>query len=200
MLFCPQCGAKLQSGDQFCHQCGQPLNPADPTQRLGAPETPEPVATPGYGSWPAAQQTPTLQSPSPGSGYGSWPAAQQSPSSPSQYAPPRGSADDSQNWASGSSYPGSNPYAGTPNTVSPGTMLNGRPIAGRPNKSILQGLGGAIVLALVMLGKFGGAIAALGIWKLFGLLWLFNWIGHGHSWVAIVVVLLIVTALWRQRS
>jgi hypothetical protein len=199
MLFCPQCGAKLQSGDQFCHQCGQPLNPADPTRRLGASETSEPVAAPDYGSWPQAQQTSSVQSAAPGSGYASW-QSPSAPTSPPQYAPPYSSANDGQNWASGSSFPGANPYAGTPNTVSPGTMLNGRPIAGRPNKGILQGLGGAVVLALVMLGKFGGAIAALGIWKILGLFWLFNWIGHGHSWVAIVVVLLIVTALWRQLS
>ncbi len=200
MLFCPQCGTKLQSGDQFCHQCGQPLNPADPTRRLGASETPEPASTPGSASWPQAQQTPSVQSPP--SGYGSWPRAQQLPSAPSSppYAPPNNSSDNGQNWASGSSFPGSNPYAGTPNTVSPGTMLNGRPITGRQNKGILQGLCGVVVLALVLLGKFGGAIAALGIWKILGLLWLFNWLGHGHSWVAIVVLLLIVTALWRQLS
>jgi hypothetical protein len=184
MLFCPQCGTKLQAGDQFCHQCGQPINPADPTQRLGAPATPAPAATQVYESWSQVPQAPPVQS---------------VPPRP-QYAPPYSASNDGQNWVSGSSFPSSNPYGGTPNTVSPGTMLNGRPIGGRQSKGILQGLGGAIALALVLLGKFGGAIASLGLFKLLGLFWLFNWIGHGHSWVAIIVLLLIVAAVWRQLS
>src|SRR5581483_2159536 len=97
-------------------------------------------------------------------------------------------------WASGSSYPAPNPYVPPPNTVSPGTILNGRPVGRRNRGGPLQGLGAAIVALGVILGKFGGAIAGLGIWKIGLILWLF----HSPALILVLLVLLVVGAIWRS--
>jgi len=100
-------------------------------------------------------------------------------------------------WASGSSFPAANPYA-QPNTVSSGTTINGRP-ANSGGGGVLKGVGGVIAAFFVILAKFGGAIAGLGIFKWFLLFWAF---GHGFGGIILIVILISIIGgiVWRTQS
>jgi hypothetical protein len=74
----------------------------------------------------------------------------------------------------------------------------------------MQGLVGAIVALGVLLGKFGAVlgialakfgavIAGLNFWHIWGLYWLVSAFG-GHGWVLLLILLLVVSALWRWRT
>ncbi len=80
-------------------------------------------------------------------------------------------------------------------------MLNGRP-ANADGKGLLQGVGAAIVAIFVVLGKFGGLVAGLGIFKLFFYWWLFSGLLHAGlgTLVLVVVIVLIVGAVARSRG
>ena len=208
-MTCPQCGAQVQPGDLFCMKCGHALNPAEPTRHLDQPV--EPVYSAPVYAEPEPYDTPS------GASYDTQPEpSYHAPSYAPPYAEPQRTQEPS--WASGSSFPQSNPYGGVPNTVSRGTMLNGRPIGGRNRggNSVLQGLGAAVlvigaILAKsaaaigILLAKFGAVIAGAGFFKLFfywiTLRWLFhNGAGSGlGAIIFLIIVLLIVGSIWRAR-
>ena len=119
-MTCPQCGAQVQPGDFFCMKCGHALNPADPTRHLDHPV--EQVDSAPIYAEPEPYDTHS------GASYDARPSYQ-APSYTPSYAEPEPAQ--TPNWASGSSFPQANPYGGVPNTVSRGTMVNGRPISGR---------------------------------------------------------------------
>lgn len=198
-MTCPNCGTTVQPHDLFCMSCGHALTPADPTRHLDTPVEAAAAygagtADHGYGAPPIAE--PARQEQPPQS-----PAYARPLQSPPYASPPAGRSRDGQAWASGSSFPTANPYTSTPNTVSSGTILNGRPVGGRRGGGMFQGLGAAIIALGVLLGKFGGVLAGLGLWKILGFYWLFGWLFRGgHSWVALIIVLLIVSAIWRART
>src|SRR5579864_690426 len=137
-MTCPNCGTTIQPHDLFCMSCGHALTPADPTRHLDTPVEAVYGDTPVEAAYGAA---------APDQGYGSpptnQPAWQAQPSQPPTppafvrplqtpaYAPPADRSGDGRKWASGSSFPAANPYASTPNTVSSGTILNGRPVGSR---------------------------------------------------------------------
>lgn len=181
-MTCPHCGMTIQPHDLYCMNCGNAVNPADPTRRLDDQAAYEvEAAEPVYA---APEPAPFVR-----------------PAEPPPYAPPPVAAQPAERqWASGSSFPTSNPYAPPPNTVSPGTILNGRPVGRRNRGGPLQGLAAAIAALGLILAKSGGAIAALGIWKILGLYWLFGWLLNGHSWVIVLIVLLILGAVWRSQT
>lgn len=177
-MTCPNCGMTIQPHDLYCMSCGHAVHPADPTRRLDDQAAAYQVeaAQPVYA---APEPEPFVR-----------------PAEPPYAPPPVAVQHAEQRWASGSSFPAPNPYAPPPNTVSPGTILNGRPVGRRNRSGPLQGLGAAIVALGLILGKFGSTIAGLGIWKL-GLLF---WLLHGHSWIFVLIVLLVVGAIWRSQT
>lgn len=201
-MTCPGCGAMVQAHDLYCISCGRALSPADPTRHLaGADQSAygAVAADPGYNVVSAPELQPAWQEQ----------PAQPPPSAharPSYATPlPSRQPDDRQQWASGSSFPGTNPYAGTPNTVSRGTLLNGRPITGggrRSGSGLLTGLGAAAIAFLALLKGVGGAIFAggLGFFKFYLLLRLFGWVFFSHSWLAVLIIVLIIGAIVRARS
>lgn len=221
-MTCPSCGAAVQTGDYFCLSCGHPLHAADLTQTLTAP------AAPTYGDGPPTYDdtAPTYGDSAPT--YGDSPVAQPSPyttqtappppsyvdQTPPAYAPspaPAQRQGGQNTWASGSSVPASNPYNNQRNTVTPGTMVNGRPVRSGGG-GLLQGLGAGVValfvllgkfgaVLLVLLGKFGAALAGLGIFKFLFYIWAFRLLFHGLGGALMVlIVLLIVGAIWRSRT
>lgn len=141
------------------------------------------------------------------------------PAEPSRAAPPYAEPQPAREttWASGSSFPRSNPYASVPNTVSRGTMLNGRPVGRqRGGNGVLQGLGAAIVAIGVILaksgavialalGKFGAVLAGIGIFKFLWLWWLFhafaNLLFWGHiGWIIpLIIVIVLARMAYRRR-
>lgn len=218
-MTCPSCGASIQPHDLFCINCGRQMTPADPTRHLDASPSGEQAdsaygdyAAPSYQADPASSfdpYAPLAQEPytQPYPHSAQEPYTQPAPQSYTQPAPQsyvRPALVDeqppaNQSWASGSSFPSPNPYAPSqPNTVSRGTILNGQPIGA--GGGILKGIGAAGVALLIALKSFGGAIAGLGFFKLFFLLQIFRWLAFGHSWLLILIVLLIVGAIWRSQT
>ena len=210
-MTCPSCGAPVQSNDLYCFNCGHAMRPANPTSRLD-----DPVATagePGYGPEPSPHtygSVPAYAAESPSYTHGASPSyADETPAysfgSPAPYGTPppasnSGSRADSrggaQNWATGSSFPAANPYA-APNTVSPGTMVNGRPVSGRgAGNGFLRGIGGGILVILLLLKGLGHTLAGIGILKVLGIVWLFT---HAPVWVFILIVGLIVGGILRSQ-
>lgn len=92
-------------------------------------------------------------------------------------------------WASSGSVPPPNPYAGSNgdySVASPGTIVNGRPVGGR-SSSIIGRLGIGLVAIVALLGKFGGALLGLGLFK-----WLlFIW-ALGHGFGGLILLILVV--------
>ncbi len=189
-MICPQCGAAAQPYDRFCIRCGHDMQP----NGSGAPEHGQSAAT-NPSAQPYAGAAPVSPPPYAGAAYGSVmdaPPAQQ---------PYNNGAPSQGGWASGSSTPGPNPFGGPRSAPSNGTMLNGRP-ANAGGKGLFQGVGAAIVALFVVLGKFGGLVAGLGIFKLFFYWWLFSGLLHAGlgTLVLVVVVVLIVGAVARSRG
>ena len=184
-MICPQCGAAAQPYDRFCIRCGHDMQP----NGAGAPERGQSAANSSART--TAPSAPVSPPPYAGAAYGAPPA--QRPYN--NGAPPQGG------WASGSSTPGPNPFGGPRSAPSNGTMLNGRP-ANAGGKGLFQGVGAAIVALFVVLGKFGGLVAGLGIFKLFFYWWLFSGLLHAGlgTLVLVVVVVLIVGAVARSRG
>ncbi len=185
-MICPQCGAAAQPYDRFCIRCGHDMQPNGDA----APERGQAAATNNSSARPYASATPVTP-PYAGADMGASPTQQPS----NNGAPPQGG------WASGSSTPGPNPFGGPRSAPSNGTMLNGRP-ANAGGKGLFQGVGAAIVALFVILGKFGGAIASIGIFKLLIYWWLFSGLLHAGlgTLVLVVVVVLIVGAFARSRG
>jgi len=112
-------------------------------------------------------------------------------------------------WASGSSFPAANPYARQPNTVSSGTMVNGRP-ANSGGGGVLKGIGAAVVAFFVILAKAGagigaalGALGSIGIFKLLFYWLAFRWLfhdGYGGVVLLIIIVAIIGGLIWRRQS
>lgn len=156
---------------------------------------------PDYGDTPPSYGDFTGQSPS----YTTPPAyAPQPVSAPASEAPPPSYAprptqtpSGQGSWSSGSSFPTANPYNSTPNTVSPGTVLNGRPLRSGRN-GLAQGLGGILIALVVGLKAFGHALAGISIFKLFFFAWLFS---HGLGPVLLIVIIVaIASAIMRSRT
>ncbi len=193
---CPQCGAAAQPYDRFCIRCGHDMQPngADapergPSAATYSPNIPSPSARTAV---PSAPMTPP---PYAGAAYGDGMGAPPAQQPYNNGTPPQGG------WASGSSTPRPNPFGGPRSAPSNGTMLNGRP-ANADGKGLLQGVGAAIVAIFVVLGKFGGLVAGLGIFKLFFYWWLFSGLLHAGlgTLVLVVVIVLIVGAVARSRG
>lgn len=205
-MTCPHCGSSVQSGDLFCLNCGTALNPAGPTRHLdnavdapydAAPaveEAPYPTAGASYGPPGHA-----------GSGYGGLggdPA--QSPRRLSYGGPRPVDTSQDRQWATGSSFPAPNPYAGTPNTVSPGTMVNGRPVGSGSGGGLFKGVGAGIAALFVILAKAGGALAGLGF--VFAKFWIWIWAFHLlfrgglGALVVLLLVLLVLGAIRQSRT
>ena len=191
-MTCPNCGATVEPHDVYCMNCGRALVPADQTRHLDEPApvysapSPTPQDSPPT-SPPAASYARPLQPP---------------PADPLQ-PPVATQPGNHRKWASGSSFPAPNPYSSTPNTVSRGTMLNGRPVGGRRNgNGVLQGLGAGVVALLALLKASGAALFAggFGFFKLYLLLRLFSWLFVGHPLLALLIILLIVGAVMRART
>lgn len=221
-MTCPHCGASVQSGDLFCMSCGNALNPADPTRHLGhaagsaygANTIVEPVAYPAYdqplygagdqASYGATTGAPYQSPPQSPYGQPGQPTYGQ-PGQPTYGAPqPVDTRSQERRWASGASIPAPNPYGGAPNTVSPGTMVNGRPVGQGNGGGLLKGVGAAIIALLVILKGFGHALLGIGLFKFFIYWSLFRWLfSGGHGWgalVALVILMLIVGSIWRTRA
>jgi len=185
-MTCPSCGATTGSHDRFCVRCGHDM------QAAGARSDPNagPSAAPSYDTGPIAQPP-----------FNAYPNVSAGTPPLGQGAPGQGT---NNRWASGSSVPGPNPYAQAPNTVSGGTMLNGRPVSGAKN-GLLQGLGAVVIALGVILGKFGAAIAGIGFFKLFFFVQIVRAFTHGGlggfgGLALLLVVVLIVGAIWRART
>jgi len=189
-MICPQCGAAAQPYDRFCIRCGHDMQP----NGSGAPERGQATAT-NPSAQPYASAAPVSPPPYAGGAYGSGMGAPPAQQPYNNGAPPQ------SGWASGSSTPGPNPFGGPRSAPSNGTMLNGRP-ANAGGKGLFQGVGAAIVALFVVLGKFGGLVAGLGIFKLFFYWWLFSGLLHAGlgTLVLVVVVVLIFGAFARSRG
>lgn len=202
-MTCPSCGATMGPHDRFCVRCGHDMQSAAARPATAAGPNPNagPTAAPSSNTGPIAQPP-----------FNAYPNANASAGTPSP-----GQAANNR-WASGSSVPGPNPYAQAPNTVSGGTMLNGRPVSGNKN-GLLQGLGAAVIalgvilgkfgiVLGVILGKFGAAIAGIGFFKLFFFVQIVRAFTHGGlgglggfgGLALLLVVVLIVGAIWRART
>lgn len=213
-MTCPSCGEQVQPADHFCLNCGHPLRLADPTQNLTMPPAPSfGDVPPYYGDTPPSDDPP----PSYGNAAPNYSAGPATPPaytpqaapptyadpSPPTYAPrptqtqPRGGQ---SQWTSGSSVPAANPYNSASTSVTPGTMVNGRPVGGSGG-GLLKGIGAAIVALGVILGKFGAALAGLGIFKFFFYIWALRLLFHGMGGVVmLIIVVLIVGAILRSRT
>ncbi len=91
-------------------------------------------------------------------------------------------------WTSSSTVPPANPYAGSTaeyGATSPGTIVNGRP-GGGASSGLVGRLGIGLVAIVALLGKFGGALLGLGLFK--WLLFIWAW-GHGFGGLILLVVL-----------
>lgn len=212
---CPKCGAAVQPYDRFCIRCGHDMQPTGASAPERGQASQASQATPTYNGSPSAGAYPPPASPwqtpsagtAPGQPYGgsaqqgpfgNWtPGQQRQQGQQGQAAPGAGGT----NWASGSSTPGTNPYANTPSTVSSGTMLNGRP-ANAGGKGLFQGLGAAVVAFFVILGKFGGAIASIGFFKLYFFAWIFHGLFHTSfgTLFLILIVVAIIAGFARSRG
>ncbi len=189
-MICPQCGAAAQPYDRFCIRCGHDMQP----NGAGAPERGQAAAT-NASARTAVPIGPMTPPPYAGAAYGDGMGAPPAPQPYNNGAPPQGG------WASGSSTPGPNPFGGPRSAPSNGTMLNGRP-ANAGGKGLVQGVGAAIVALFVVLGKFGGLVAGLGIFKLIFYWWLFSGLLHAGlgTLVLVVIVVLIVGAFAHSRG
>lgn len=119
---------------------------------------------------------------------------------PPSYAPrPTQTPSGQGSWSSGSSFPATNPYNPIPNTVSPGTVLNGRPLRSGRN-GLAQGLGGILIAIVVGLKAFGHALAGIGFAKFFFFAWLFSPGSFFGPVLLIIVIVAIVGAIMRSRT
>lgn len=188
-------------GRPFCLNCGTALNPAGPTRHLGnAVDAP----------YDAALAVEEASYPSAAAGYGTPAQAgygvpdgdpYQSPRRLSYGGPRPVDTSQDRQWATGSSFPAPNPYSGTPNTVSPGTIVNGRPVGSGSGGGLFKGVGAGIAALFVILAKAGGALAGLGFVfaKFWIWIWAFNLLFHGGL-VALVVLLLVLLVLGAIRQ
>ncbi len=194
---CPKCNAPVQSYDRFCIRCGHDMQPTGATERQQTTSTynPSPYVSPTTPSASAGQ--PQYARTEPQESTGPTPQTPFGNTTQGQSTPNNG-----DRWASGSSTPGPNPFANTPSSFSNGTMLNGRPANSGKNGGLLQGLGAGIVALFVVLGKFGGLVAGVGLFKLLFYWWLFSGLLHAGlgTLVLVVVVVLIVGGIARSRG
>ncbi len=205
-MTCPHCGASVQSGDLFCMGCGNALNPADPTRHLSNAVDAPYDAAPAVEAAPYAHPADDRYDEPEYSAYGlpaDRPYADPQPA-PYRALRPVDTQQPDRQWASGSSFPAQNPYGGTPNTVSPGTMVNGRPVGAGNGGGIFKGIGAGIAALFVVLAKAGGALAGVGL--VFAKFWFWLWAFHflfrgGLGVVALLFILLLVAgSIWQSRS
>ncbi len=180
-------------GDSYAANVGAGIDP--PT---AIPERPlyQPQATQSSVPSTGAAVSPSYGADTYGSGAGNGGATWAR--TPAQIGTQTPARDANGTWASSSSFPAANPYAQQPGTLSSGTMVNGRP-ANSGGGGVLKGIGAVGAAFLVILAKFGGAIASLGIFKWFLLIWA---LGHGFGGIILIVILISIIGgiVWRTQS